>query len=194
MMKKYIISFILAFCAISMQAANTPTVVTICRDLIGHNLSEGVKEGYYPREWHWTIEEGEISNFRILSVRENTEDRYTIDVQMKLSTSTRAFIANATIYYVHTPRGWDLEMVKSRGMNIVRTYRYDDCIQPEYGDGYLNKEDLYLVNDCEVTLEVGGKIFKYGSWRKFSTTVSPHSTQQVDYYVEEYVIDYVERP
>ena len=194
MMKKYIISFILAFCAISMMAANTPSVVTICRDLIGHNLSEGVKDGYYPREWKWTIEEGEISNFRILSVRENTEDRYTIDVQMKLSTSTRAFIAKATVYYVHTQRGWDLEMVKSRGMNIVRTYRYDDCIQPEYGDGYLNKEDLYLVNDCEVTLEVGGKIFKYGSWRKFSTTVSPHSTQQVDYYVEEYVIDYVERP
>ena len=194
-MKKYLLSFILALCAMPMLAANAPVApATICRDLVGHKLSEGVKEGYYPREWYWTIESGEISNFRVLSVRENTATRYTIDAQMRLSTRTRAFLAKAIIYYVKTQRGWHMEMVKSRGMSIIRTHRYDDCIQPEYGDGYLNSEDLYLVNDCEVTLEVGGKKYKNGTWHKFSTRVSPHSTILVDYYVEEYVIDFVERP
>ena len=169
---------------------------TICCDLVGHQLSEGTDNGYHSRDWYWTIEEGEIKAFRILSVRENTPNRYTIDAQMRLSTHTgSAYNANATIYYVKTKRGWKIEFIKSRGMNIVRTHRYDDCIHIEKGSGYLNHDDLYVTNNCEVVLEVGGKVCGiYGGWKKFSTRILPHDTNLIDYSVADFTIDYVERP
>ena len=168
---------------------------TICRDLVGHQLSEGTDNGYHSRDWYWTIEEGEIKAFRILSVRENTSNRYTIDAQMRLSTHTGStYNAKVTIYYVKARRGWELEFVKSRSMNIVRTYRYDDCIHTEKGSG-IHQHDLYMTNNCEVTLEIGGKVCDiYGGWTKFSTKILPHETKLIDYSVADYKIDYVERP
>lgn len=169
---------------------------TICRDLVGHKLSEGTDNGYHSRDWYWTIEEGEIKAFRILSVRENTSNRYTIDAQMRLARHTgSAYNAKATIYYVKTRRGWEIEFVKSLSMNIVRTHRYDDCIHVEKGSGILNQDDLYVTNNCEVALDVGGKICQiYGGWKKFSIRILPHETKLIDYCVADYTIDYVERP
>ena len=169
---------------------------TICRDLIGHKLSEGTDNGYHSRDWYWTIEEGGIEDFRILSVRENTSNRYTIDAQMRLARHTGgAYNAKATIYYVKAKRGWEIEFVKSLGMNIVRTHRYDDCIHVEKGSGWLDQDALYMINNCEVALEVGGKICGlYSDWKKFSTRILPHETKRIDYSVADYTIDYVERP
>ncbi len=166
---------------------------TICRDLVGHHLTEGTDNGYHSKDWHWTIEEGEIKAFRILSVRENTSNRYTIDAQMRLLTHTGSgYNAKATIYYVKTKRGWKIEFIKSRGMKIVRTHRYDDCIRVEKRSGYLNP--LYVTNNCEVALEIGGKVCGiYGGWEKFSIKVLPHETNLIDYSVADFTIDYVER-
>lgn len=170
--------------------------VTVCRDLVGHKLSEGTDNGYHSRDWYWTIEEGGIKDFRILSVRENTSNRYTIDAQMRLARHTgSAYNVKATIYYVKTRRGWEIEFVKSRSMNIVRTHRYDDCIHLEKGSGWLDKDDLYVTNNCELALEVGGKVCGiYSGWEKFSTRVLPRETKRIDYSVADYTIDYVERP
>ena len=197
-MRKLFILLAVAMMASNVCAQNSGPVsaAVICRDLVGHSLSEGTPEGYYPSDWKWTIEQGEISHFRILTVRENTATHYTIDVQMRLSAVSGhcSYDAKATVYYMRSSRGWELEMIKSRGISMVRTHRYDDCILPSKGSGYLNSEDLYFENDCEVALEVGGRIYKYGSWRKFSLSVPSHTTQFVEYYVEDFVIDYVERP
>ena len=197
--KRIIFCFISTFAAL-IAFANSHNYApvsssTICRDLVGHKLSEGA-DGYHSREWHWTIEEGEIQDFQILSVRENTSSRYTIDAQLLLSTpSGSTYNAEATIYYIRTNRGWEIEFIKSLSMNIVRTYRYDDCVYLEKGSGYLNSDDLYVTNNCEITLEVGGKICgMYGGWKKFSRKVRPHETMRIDYSVADYTIDYVERP
>lgn len=197
--RRFILCFIAALASL-VTYANPPqkapvSSAVICRDLVGHRLSEGKENGYYSKDWFWSIEEGEIKSFRILTVRENTSSRYTIDAQMRLSTHTgRSFNAKATIYYVKTRHGWEIEFIKSRGMNIVRTHRYDNCIHIEKGSGYLNRDDLYVTNNCEVALEVGGKVCgTYGGWKKFSTKILPHETNLIDYSVADYTIDYVER-
>lgn len=198
--KRIILCFIAALVSLITYANpqnNAPvSTKTICRDLVGHQLSEGTDNGYHSEDWYWTIEAGEIKAFRILSVRENTSARYTIDVQMRLATHTgSAYNAKATIYYVKTKRGWEIEFIKPRSMNIVRTHRYDDCVHFEKGDGYLNRDDLYVTNNCEVTLEVGGKVCGiYGGWKKFLIRILPHETKLVDYSVADYTIDFVERP
>lgn len=193
--------FFLTACMIFMMSAkaqnNAPVnTAVICRDLVGHSLSEGTADGYYSRDWRWTIEEGEISNFRILSVRENTATNYTIDVQMRLAAVSGhcAYNAKATIYYVRGSRGWEMEMIKSRGISIVKTHRYDDCIR-DYTDDYsIHGKRIHLENSCERTFEVGGKILKDGEWHKFSVTVSPHNEEIVGSHIDDYMIDYIERP
>lgn len=198
--RRFFICFIVALMSLVNYANpqnKTPvSSATICRDLVGHQLSEGTNNGYHSRDWYWTIEEGEIKAFRVLSVRENTSTRYTIDAKIRLSSHTgMTYDAKATIYYVKTKRGWEMEFVKSIGMMIVRTHRYDDCVHTEKGSGIINQDDLYVTNDCEVALEVGGKVCKiYGGWKKFSIKVLPHKTNLIDYSVSDFIIDYVERP
>lgn len=196
-----IVLCVIATLASLVSYANLPkkapvSSAAICRDLVGHQLSEGTDNGYHSRDWYWTIEDGGIKAFRILSVRENTSKRYTIDAQMRLARHTgTAYNAIATIYYLKTRRGWEIEFVKSRGMKIVRTHRYDDCIHLEKGSGFLDQNNLYVTNNCEVALEVGGKICgTYGDWEKFSIRILPHETKLIDYSVADYTIDYVERP
>lgn len=198
--RRIIICFIAAFASL-VTYANPPrkapvSSAVICRDLVGHQLSEGTDNGYYSKDWFWTIEAGEIKTFRILTVRENSLSRYTIDVQMRLSSHAgSSYNAKATIYYVKTRRGWEIEFIKSRSMNIVRTHRYDDCIRMKKGSGYLDHDDLYVTNNCELTLEVGGKVCGiYGGWEKFSTKILPRETKLIDRCVADYTIDYVERP
>ena len=192
---------LLAACLLSLMPvsaqSNAPvTTAMICRDLVGHSLSEGTPEGYYSRDWKWNIEEGEISNFRILSVRENTATHYTIDVQMRLTAVSGhcSYNAKATVYYVRGTRGWELEMIKSRGVTIVKTHRYDDCIH-QYRESYsIHGGRIHLENQCEIALEVGGRYNDGYGWKKFSVTVSSHGEEIVGSFIEDYIIDYIERP
>jgi hypothetical protein len=181
-----------------MTYANPQNNVSeICSDLIGHVITEGTNNGYYSRSWRWTIESGEISNFQILNVRENSSERYTIDAQMHLAAGPHAhkYEAQVTIYYINTYRGWEIDMVKSRSLKTVRTYYYDDCINSYIDDGGIQGTRVALENNCDSPLEVGGRTYdEYDGWVKFSVTVNPHDDVVVGHFISDYMIDYVERP
>lgn len=185
------------FCGVIAHANPQNSVAEICRDLVGHVVTEGTNNGYYSGSWRWTIEDGEISNFSVLSIRENTSDRYTIDVLMHLSARPNSikYAVKATVYYVRSYSGWYIDMVKSRGMSVVRTYYYDGCIRSYLDDGGIQGTRVALENNCDVTLEVGGRTYdEYDGWEKFSITVSPHDDAVVGHFISDYIIDYVERP
>lgn len=161
----------------------------IVRDLTGHKLSEGKTNGYYSQSWYWVIEENEISDFKIVSVEENTDSRYVVSVSMKLSSKTRAYTAKAQVTYVLDDiKDWNIEFVRSLGMDIVKTGRYNECIST-HKDGSF----YYIENNCEITLEVAGRyIGSDKSWNVFRETVDPHGS--VHLYTEEIETDYIERP
>lgn len=176
-----------------------PDETQIAHDLDGHTISEGKENGYYPQSWTWKIMEDEISDLKIVSIQENTSSRYSVIVSMRLSSETRAYDTKATInYMLDGINDWQIEYVRSMGMNIVKTHRYDDCLKC-----YLKKEDwtiykkLCAENNCDIALEVAGKVLcAYNdNWENFYYVVPPHETAQIyQFAAKDFIIDYIERP
>lgn len=167
-----------------------PNVEQIKQDLIGHSLSEGVKDGYYPSYWRWTIREGEISSLSIEQVIKDSSSEYEILSNMRLtSRAGKSFNAKVRICYIfNNSEGWHIQFIQSQGMYIVKTGKYDDCVKIEK-DGIW----YYIVNHCEVALEVGGSELHYYGWEKYSHVLEPHGGYCM-YNPDEIIIDYVERP
>lgn len=171
-----------------------PDEAQISLDLVGHSLSEGKEDGYYPQSWTWKITEGGVSDLKILSTDENTNSRYTITVSMLLSSETRAYDAKAKVSYVLDDiRDWTIENVHSLGMDIVKTHRYDDCVKCYYTKGLAG--GLTAENNCEIALEVAGRELTYsGKWEKFCHVVPPHQQVRISWSETDFIMDYVERP
>lgn len=170
-----------------------PNVEQIKRDLVGHSLSEGVKDGYYPSYWRWTISEGEISNFSINQVIIDSSTEYEILSSFRLtSRAGKSFDTKARICYIfNNSEGWHIQFAQSQGMYIVKTGKYNSCINVDKDSNYF-----YFINGCDISLEVGG--IKYcwvtagrQEWVKFSEVIAPHEKYTMMY---DYRIDYVEIP
>lgn len=172
-----------------------PDYFQIQKDLVGRSLSEGVDEGYYPSNWKWTIKSDEISGFRIENVLSDTPNDYQFIASMRLTSSVgKAFDVKAKIRYILPQNDdWTIEFVQSLGMHIVKTGIYDDSIKSYVGNGSWDRP-FCLENNCEIALEVGGKILAHGEWKKFSKVVNAHSYTTVGWVVEDGRIDYVEIP
>ena len=182
----------------STKRMTKPDEGQIALDLVGHSLTEGKDNGYYPSSWSWMIEEGQVSNVKILSVEEDNNTYYRVVISMRVSSNTRAFDCKAIVAYkLDDINGWQMDMVKSRGMNIVKTHRYDDCITIGLRPSFAFAETLHAINNCDVSLEVGGSyLCSYDHrWTRFSIVVPPNSEKEIDYSAEsDWHIDYVERP
>lgn len=170
-----------------------PTEQQIQQDLVGHSLSEGKMDGYYQQSWKWTIAENSISDFKILSIDEDSNSRYAITVSMRLSSDTRSYDAKAIVRYkLDDINDWEIEFIQSQGMNIVKTHQYDSCVRCYFGGGIFG--GLYAENNCEIALEVAGRNLAYGKWGKFCRIVPPHQSIQVNYSSDDFIVDYIERP
>ncbi len=172
-----------------------PNVEQIKRDLVGHSFSEGVKDGYYPSNWRWTIKEGEISGFSIEQVMKDSSAEYEVVSNMRLtSCAGKSFNAKVRICYMfNESEGWHIQFVQSQGMQIIKTGNYDDCINAYvYRDAW--SWTYCLENNCEIALEVCGLILESGTWNKFSKVIAPNSTEVVGRVVEDGRIDFVEIP
>jgi hypothetical protein len=172
-----------------------PNEMQISKDLVGHTLSEGKSNGYYPQSWRWIIDENSISDFKIISTEEDSKNRYTILTTMRLCSDTRAYDTKAQISYILDDlHDWTIEFVQSKGMDIVKTHRYDDCVKCYISRGWLIG-NLIAENNCEIALEVAGRELNHsGEWITFCCIVPPHQQKVISNNDTDFRIDYVERP
>lgn len=172
-----------------------PSINQIQRDLIGHSLSEGVDNGYYPSNWRWVIAEKEISDFHIINTLSETQTEYLFIAKMRLTSEVgKAFDATVKIRYIlPDDDDWTIDFIQSQGLYIIKTGYYGDCIKSHVYFGAFSWS-FCLENNCERALEVGGKVLENGTWKKFSVVVGSHDTSSVGWVVEDGYIDYVERP
>lgn len=155
-----------------------PGVKRIQRDLVGHSLAEGVDNGYRPTEWRWKIEEGQISDFKILKVLEKTKEQYLFEAKMRLSNGYYAYDAKVKIKYVFTSeKQWKLDYVVSQGMHIVVTHEYDEYVRAEIvSDGWGGTKCVQFTNRSELSLIIGGDVFTSDGWVRFTVHVAPHES------------------
>lgn len=176
-----------------------PDYLQIQEELVGHSLTEGVEDGYYSSGWRWNIEDGEISDFVIISVLSDTPNEYVIIATMKLTSMVgKAFNTKVKIRYILPAcDDWNIEYITSLGMNVVKTGIYDNLIELEQGncnDGffvYTRRYCYFIENKGDIPLEIGYKKYN-GTWSKESTVIKAYDTYQIE--CDDFIIDYIERP
>lgn len=177
-----------------------PDEVKMTSDLTGRTISEGVTEGYHPQDWTYTIEHGQISGLYVENVVADEPDLYVVEVNMHLTPSGTNYYydTNLKLTYVNTPSdGWVLDSVTSLGMNVVSNGVYDDSISARVGDdGWGGTYCVYIKNNSDTPLVVGGRVHASEGWKKFSTIVQGYEETGVGgvFYggsVDDYVVDFV---
>lgn len=179
-----------------------PDASRIQKDLQGHELTEGFERSkcYFSEETRWKLTTSAISYFKIDKVLENNSKHYTVVVSMRYKKKYTSFYIRARVAYLYQS-GWKIEYVKSLGVSIIPSKRYNDCISCLVNDdGWGGTYALFITNSIDIDLVVGGTLFfTDGKSRNFSTVVSPHDTEQVGGLfaggsVKSYKISFVERP
>lgn len=157
------------------QGVSLPTEARIAADLVGRKLSEGVDNGYFSSNWIWTIEEREIRTLTILR-KEVSRDYCSFDLVMTLQShsSPTKYRAKVQVDYSLMNNKWKLIMVKSKGVSVVKTGKYDDSISTKIdSDGWGGVNCLKIKNNTDVSLLVGGVFLTNESneWHKFSLVI-----------------------
>lgn len=160
-----------------------PTATRIESDLTGVSISEGVAgEGYHRDGWTHTIEYGQVSDFQVIKEIINDNDYYVVESRFKLKpVGNYHYDAVVKISYVNDPtEGWVIDNVNSLRLDLVSNGMYDDCITAHLDDdGWGGVLSLYLSNNGNKSLVVGGRIYANGKWKKFSQIIEAHCKSSV---------------
>lgn len=167
-----------------------PTMAKIRKDLVGRIIRE-LPGGYF-NNWSWTIEAGEIKDLQITEVEKVDTHHTEILVNMTLQAEGPAYKTSGKVYYVLDDRDdWEIDMLESCEVEVVKTGRYDTCITTTL-DGHLE-----IHNNSDAALLVGFRIVdRYGNPTKHSLVVGGGETKSYynGYGVVDYSIDFIERP
>ena len=95
---------------------------------------------------------------------------------------------------------WEMEYAFSKGMDIVKTHKYDDCLSFSIvDDGWGGVNMLQIKNNSGIELGCAGYIKAGGEWRKFAVLIEPYQVGGVGGTfgggnVTQYKIEFIERP
>lgn len=179
-----------------------PDEAQIQKDLVGHQLTEGFEKEkcWFHEDYRWKIREGEIHDFMIEEVLRADTKEYIFIATMRLQSELNAFNARVKVSYVlPETEDWKIEFVKSMGVSIVKTHKYDDLISCEIkDDGWGGIDALFITNNAEIELGVGVEIVASGNRKRYAVRVSPDKKSQVGGLfaggnVTSYEIEFVER-
>ena len=177
-----------------------PSKTQIANDLVGYKLTEGFDDGWFDKGWTWQIKKGQIKSMNIKEVVRDTNREYCVIVLMRLQGEVSAFNAKVKVNYVLTKQNqWKIEFVNSMGMSIVKTNKYDDCIQfAIVDDGWGGVDCLEIKNNCSVDLAVAGWFYALDKWRKFAIRVDGNEISSVGGTfgggsVSKYKVEFIER-
>lgn len=172
----------------------------IARDLVGYRLTEARENGWFADDWSWEIKKGQIKALKIKEVVRDTNNEYGIVVLLRLQGAVSSFNAKVKINYVLNSKGqWEIEFVNSKGMAIVQTHKYDDCIQFSIvDDGWGGVNCLQIKNNCSVELAIAGWFYAYDEWHKFAVRVDGNDITSVGGTfgggsVSDYKVEFIER-
>ncbi len=177
---------------------SAPDINRIPKDLIGRTIM-GNNAGYYDSKWKWLIAEGELKKVELLE-RKKIGERYSyklnVTVQEGKGPSYKAMI-NVLYHFLESTKQWRIELVESLEVNIIKTGLYDSCISHRIRPMRRTTDGpLELINNSDICLQVGGRVYCNGVWEKFVEVVYGNDSIDVWGYpgrlVEDYIIDFVE--
>ncbi len=189
-------------CLCDTNSLAKPTSSQIANDLVGIRLKEGKTDGWYSDDWHWDVKKGQIKALKILSTLENDKTNYCVLALIRLQSDVNAYNAKVKIRYRFNfdKNKWEMEYAFSKGMDIVKTHKYDDCLSFSIvDDGWGGVNMLQIKNNSGIELGCAGYIKAGGEWRKFAVLIEPYQVGGVGGTfgggnVTQYKIEFIERP
>lgn len=161
-----------------------PDEERIISDLKGHSLSEGFekKDCFFSEKWRRTIgEQVDVKELHIEDVQNDDNKEYSFTATMVLQEKFLSYSSRVQVYYT-LPNGedWKIDFVKSLGIRVIQTHKYDDCIRCEIDDdGWGGIDALFITNTSEVQLLVLGHFVADKITRNFSQLIPPGEKNQV---------------
>jgi len=161
-----------------------PDNEVIKTNLVGHSLSEGFEKEscYFSEKWRLNIDDNvSINDLEVKEVLNDDIREYSFVASMILKKDYLSFNTLAQIYYV-LPDGedWKIDFVKSLGIRLIQTHKYDDCIRCEIdGDGWGGTNALFITNTSEVQLLVIGQIVAGSQKLNFNQFISPGEKKKI---------------
>lgn len=191
----------LVLSALNVNAAipPKPNKSQIAKDLVGYKLSEGFDDGWFAKDWYWPIKSGQIKTMEIKQVVRDTNNEYCIIALLCLQGEVSSFNAKVKVNYVlNKQNNWQIEFVNSMGMSIVKTHKYDDCMQYSIVDDGWGVDCLEIKNNCSVELAVAGWFYTMDEWHKFAIKIDGNETSSVGGTfgggnVKKFKVEFVER-
>lgn len=172
-----------------------PDVEQIRKDLANRKLSDAEGGYYYAANKTINMDEYDITDLKVMNVISETRDEYTLTISMTLlgkNNRERRFDVQCNVRYV-LPKydDWCIDFIQTSTFTPVSSATYKDCVKLNFDSGFISP-DLSVKNDCDKSLEVFVKCYKYGSWDKIVVIARAQENTFVTYgKPDEYKIDYI---
>ena len=142
-------------------------------DIIGQVITAPSEDGYFPSEWEWKIERGEVYEVRELSRRTDPSGYEVITVLAHLHRGEVKIDAEMILKY--STNG--LESSRVTKLTIPRQPDYSQYVELEMDYDFIPA--LMLYNRSNMTLFVGGDYSSGDETSLFSAVIEPHSSKMI---------------
>ncbi|MDR1600978.1 MAG: hypothetical protein LBS42_00935 [Tannerella sp.] len=175
-----------------------PDLSQLKKDLTGRRISD-MPDGWHHKDWYWQVKSAdELKEVTVTKIIRRGNDLIYC-VHLILQGEANQHEADLRVTYIVHEKKWQIAVIETVSMKIVRTNRYNKCVTAQI-KGWSGEYELELTNRCDRSLVVGGVILSEfdGKWQKFTTVVDANTTGSVgglfSISVKDYKIHFIERP
>ena len=156
----------------------------LANDLIGQIIYDPSDNGYFTKEWRWTIQQGEVlgvdklsTNFSIRRIYGIEEEAMNITVLAHLQRDAIKIDAELILHYVKNGDGYILKSSTVTKLIIPSQTDYSQYVRLEMDYDFLPALKLY--NNSNMTLFVGGDWLSNSGPERFGCILAPNASQTI---------------
>ena len=153
-------------------------------DLIGQIIYDPSDNGYFTKEWRWTIQQGEVlgvdklsTNFSIRRINGIEEEAMNITVLAHLQRDAIKIDAELILHYVKNGDGYILNSSTVTKLIIPSQTDYSQYVKLEMDYDFLPQLKLY--NNSNMTLFVGGDWLSNSGPERFGCILAPNASKTI---------------
>ena len=155
---------------------NTNQEIELADDLIGQIIYDPSENSYFPEDWSWTLQQGEVLGVDVLA-RDVLQDSQNIRVLTHLHRDAIKIDAELTMHYVKSGNGYILQSTAVNKLIIPSQTDYSQYVKLEMDYDFLPM--LMLHNNSNMTLFVGGDWLSNSGPERFGCILAPNASKTI---------------
>ncbi len=153
------------------------SIQDIAEDLVGQTLSAPSEDGYFPKDWRWKLENGEVLDVQELNRRNDSSGDEVITIIAHLHRGAVKIDAEMILKYSKKGNGRKPISCRVSKITIPRQTDYSQYVELKMDYDFM--PSLMLYNRSNMTLFVGGDYYSGNEKELFSAVVEAHSSEMI---------------